>query len=284
MQMNIKRIAVITMARNDNFFLNHWIKYYGEQFGEENLYIYLDGVDQEMPEKAGQANIKIIKKQGIKVVNAEKLRLNFLSDRATELFSIGYELVIGCDADEFLIVDSNTGKSLPEYLSSIKIKTSVSALGIDVGQHLTKELPLDESKPILTQRSYAMINSRFTKTNIIAKPVRWGRGFHRVINHNFHIDKNLYLLHLGNTDYDTMMKKFNSQDIIERGEQTHYKRARFRVINLISSKEAIDGDKIFEKARKIQTFFRPVYAWNKPSMLFQKWVIKIPERFKNIGV
>ncbi|MBX2956868.1 MAG: glycosyltransferase family 2 protein [Cyclobacteriaceae bacterium] len=280
----MKRIAVITMARNDEFFLNRWVKYYGGQFGEENLYIYLDGLDQKPPQGAGRANVHIVEKQGIKVVSAEKLRLNYLSDRAAELFKIGYDLIIGCDSDEFLIVDSNTGKSLPEYLSSLKIKTSVSALGIDVGQHLKEELPLDKSKPIIQQRQYALINSRFTKTNIIAKPVRWGRGFHRVRGHNFHIDRNLYLLHFGNTDYETLMAKYNSPDIIARGEQAHFKRARISVIQSISTKKSVDGDTVFGWARIIQTIFRPIYAWNKPAMLGLRWVIKIPQRFKNIGI
>ena len=52
-----KRIAVITMARNDEFFLSRWIQYYGNQVGTENLYIYLDGTDQETPENAGEAHI-----------------------------------------------------------------------------------------------------------------------------------------------------------------------------------------------------------------------------------
>jgi hypothetical protein len=283
-ETNIKRIAVITMARNDDFFLNRWVKYYSKQFGEENLYIYLDGLDQKLPAETGKANVKIIEKQGVKVVDAEKRRLNFLSDRAAELFSVGYELIIGCDADEFLIVDNKLGKTLLEYLSSLQVNTSVSPLGLDVGQHLHNEKPLDKSKPILPQRDYALINSRFTKTSIIAKPVRWGRGFHRVNNHNFHIDKNLYLLHLGNVDYDTLVEKFNSQDIIARGEQAHYKRARFRVINSISGGKAVDGDKVFEKARKLQTIFRQIYAWNKPAMLGMQWIIKLPERFKNVGI
>ena len=280
----MKKIAVITMARNDEFFLNRWVRYYGEQFGEENLYIYLDGLDQKAPAEAGKSNVKIVEKQGVKVVDAEKRRLDFLSDRAADLFSAGYQLVIGCDADEFLIVDSRVGKSLAEYLSSIKIKTSISPLGVDVGQHLSKELPLDKSKPILPQRNYALINSRFTKTSIIAKPLRWGRGFHRINGHNFRIDKNLYLLHLGNIDYDAVMEKFNSQDIIARGEQAHYKRARFRVIYSVSEGKAIDGDKVFGKARKVQTIFRPIYAWNKPSMLGMRWIVKLPERFKDTEI
>jgi hypothetical protein len=282
--MRGKKIAVITMARNDEFFLNRWVRYYGKQFGEENLYIYLDGLDQVAPNGAGKTNVVIVEKQGIKVVDAEKRRLDFLSDRAAELFE-NYDLIIGCDADEFLIVEPNLGLSLSEYLSQKKIKTSISPLGLDVGQHLHNEKPFDKSAPILPQRSHALVNSRFTKTSIIAKPVRWGRGFHRINGHNFHIDKNLYLLHFGNIDYDALMEKFNSQDIIARGEQAHYKRARFRVIDDISSKKNfIDGDSIFAKARMIQTVFRPIYAWNKPSMLGMRWIVKLPERFKNIGI
>ncbi len=272
------------MARNDEFFLNRWVKYYGGLFGEENLYIYLDGLDQKPPAGAGNSNIHIVEKQGIKVVSAEKLRLDFLSDRAAELFKNGYDLIIGCDSDEFLIIDPNTGKGLPEYLSSIKIENSVSALGLDIGQHLKKELPLDKAKPILQQRNYALVNSRFTKTSIIAKPVRWGRGFHRIRGQNFHIDKNLYLLHCGNTDYETLLAKYLSKDIIERGEQAHFKRARLSVIQSVTDQKSIDGDKIFNWARIIQSTFRPIYAWNKPAMLGMRWIVKIPQRFKNTGI
>jgi hypothetical protein len=280
----MKRIAVITMSRNDEFFLNRWVKYYGSQFGEENLYIYLDGLDQKPPKEAGKANVQIVDKLGLKVVEAEKLRLAFLSDRAEELFKQGYELVIGCDSDEFLVVDAKTGKNLPEYLSSLKINGSVSPLGLDVGQHLKEELPLDKTKPILQQRNYALINSRFTKTSIIAKPVQWGRGFHRVRGLNFRIDRNLYLLHFGNIDYDSLVTKYHSNDIIVRGEQAHFRRARFSVIDFVTKIKSIEGDKVFEPARIIQTCFRPVYAWNKPNMLGLRWVVKIPERFKHTGL
>ena len=53
------RIAAVTMARNDEFFLNRWIKYYGGQIGSENLYIYLDGLDQKIPSGHANANITL---------------------------------------------------------------------------------------------------------------------------------------------------------------------------------------------------------------------------------
>ena len=37
-----KPIAVISMVRNDSFFANKWISYYGAQFGYQNLYLFID--------------------------------------------------------------------------------------------------------------------------------------------------------------------------------------------------------------------------------------------------
>lgn len=278
-RLPLKKIAAITMARNDEYFLNRWVAYYGQLLGEENLYIYMDGLDQSPPSGAGHANVTLVEKQGIKVVDAEKRRLNFLSDRAAELLQ-RYDLVIGTDSDECLIVDPATEMNLPQYLSSLSIRTSVSALGLDVGQHLMLEQPLDKTRPILEQRGYALINTRFTKASVIARPVRWGRGFHRVRGHNFHIDPNLYLLHLGNTDYDALLAKYHHPDIIARGEQKHFKRARMRVVHDITKKRAFTSEWILKFARFIQTWMRPIYAWNKPAMLGLRIVIKLPERFR----
>ena len=36
----MKRIAALTMVRNDDFFLRKWVEYYGSELGKENLYIY----------------------------------------------------------------------------------------------------------------------------------------------------------------------------------------------------------------------------------------------------
>ncbi|MCL2538218.1 MAG: glycosyltransferase family 2 protein [Alphaproteobacteria bacterium] len=278
----IKKIAAIVMARNDEFFLSRWIKYYGEQLGKENLYVYLDGLDQKPPANADEANVIILEKKLTKLQKFEQWRAGFMSERAAELFAAGYEIVIGTDSDEFLIADPKTGMNLAEYLSSIKIKDTVSGLGLDVGEHLKKEKTLDKTKPLLAQRGYARINSRFTKTNVISKPVRWGWGFHRVRKHNFKIDPNLYLIHAGNMDYEALMTKYNSADIIARGEQAHFKRARIRIVDDISSRRAMKGDKVFWIARLIQTIFRPPYAWNKPSMLEMRWVVKLPERFRKL--
>lgn len=270
------------MARNDEFFLSRWAAYYGKLLGEENLFIYLDGKDQTVPNNTGKANVEIVEKKGNMVVDAEKKRLAFLSDRAAELFE-KYDLVIGCDADEFLVVDPSLKLSLPQYLSKAKIKTSVSGLGLDFGQHLKEENCLDRSKPFLSQREYALLSSRYTKTTVIAKKVRWGSGFHRINRHNFHIDKNLYLFHFGNADYEALKARFDDTDFIKTGRIRHLKK-RLRVIDDVTNKKFYSGDKVFAAARLIQTVCRQIYAWNKPNMMGRRWIVKVPQRFKELGI
>ncbi len=272
-----KRIAAITMSRNDTFFLKRWIEYYGHQLGNENLYVYLDGIDQVAPTGA---NVTKLPHRDMERATGDKYRIGLLSDLARDLFARGYDIVIGCDTDEFLIVDPNTKKSLREYLSGLKIKTSVSGLGMDVGQDMNREDELDTSQPFLAQREYALLSTRYTKPVVIAKPLRWGSGFHKIRGHNFHIDKNLYLLHFGTVDYNMTHDKIKNRP---KDWQKHMARQIYRTIITITNKKH-RRESYIKLARILQTVLRPPYAWNKPFMFGIKLVTKIPERFKKSGV
>ncbi|MBQ7289880.1 MAG: glycosyltransferase family 2 protein [Alphaproteobacteria bacterium] len=274
-----KRIAAITMARNDTFFLSRWIEYYGREIGTENLYIYLDGTDQDIPENAGAAHITKLPHTDMSRSVGDKYRIGKMSDLANELLK-KYDIIIGCDCDEFLIVDPALNTSLAQYLSDKQINTTLSGLGLDVGQHLTHEKPLDSSKPFLAQRAYALLSTRYTKPVVINRPVRWGSGFHSINGHNFHIDPNLYLLHFGAVDMDMLVTKAAS-----RGPDwvNHLKRRGNGTINDVTNRPA-HGERWLKIARVMQRIFRPIYAWDKPGMLGIKRIVKIPERFQKSGV
>ena len=276
---NLKRVAVITMARNDEFFLSRWIEYYGAQFGDENLYIYLDGTDQKVPKNTGNANITKLPHRDMSRSTGDKYRINLISDLAEKLLKT-YDIVIGCDCDEFLVIDPNTNMTLHEYLSQKKINTTLSGLGLDVGQNMNTEKQLDTTKSFLSQRNFAFISTRYTKPVVINRPVRWGSGFHRIKNHNFHIDKNLYLLHFGAVDMQMLIDKATS-----RGPDwvNHLKRRGNGTINDITNRPA-RGENWIKIARKIQTYIRAPYAINKPNMLGLKLVVKIPQRLKKSGI
>ena len=277
----MKRIAALTMARNDDFYLRKWVEYYGAQLGRENLYIFLDGLDQVVGDYCAGTHAVAVEKIGSQVIEAEKGRLRFLSGKAAELLAGGYDLVIGVDADEFIIADPKLGMSLPEYLSTLRIKDSVSALGLDFGQKIGEEEEIQEDEPFLHQRHYAQLGTRYTKPSIIAKPLVWGSGFHRIKGHNFHIAKDLYLFHFGYFDLARIQARYTDKDRMDQGWGEHMHK-RSRTIRLVTEKKALDFDRWTKFARRCQTVCRPPYAWNKPGMMELKIVIRIPDRFRDL--
>jgi len=277
----MKKIAALTMVRNDDFYLRKWVEYYGAQLGRENLYIWFDGTDQVIAPFCEGTHAQLHEKIGTQVVSAEKGRLKFLSDQAAALLASGYDLVIGVDADEFVVVDPRRGQSLREYLSELKIGVSLSALGLDFGQKLGEEPDITEDRPFLQQRHYAQIGTRYTKPSIVAKPCVWGSGFHRIKGHNFHIGKDLYLLHFGYFDMARLQARFQDADRLSQGWGAHMQK-RARTIRYATNLPARDFDRWTRFARICQTLCRPPYALNKPAMLELRIVVRIPDRFQNL--
>lgn len=275
-----KNIAAISMVRNDNFFVHKWIDYYGKHLGYKNLYLVIDGYDQPLPEK--HELINIIQKEHTPMTRpkGDRYRARLVSNIAKSLFD-DYDIVIAHDIDEYLVADPDCGKDIFAYLQKPVSASSLSALGLDVGQHTEKEGPIDPSKPFLQQRSYAHVSARYTKAIVATRPLVWGSGFHRVKGKNFTIDPNLYLFHFGMVDYEMCRKKIEKSELNKSGWSGHFNR-RFALFNLILRKKAIPGDEFFPTARRRQSLFRPIFAMNKPGMLREKPVIKIPDRFKNI--
>ena len=278
----MKKIAAITMVRNDDFYLKKWVEYYSAQLGgKEHLFIYYDGTDQTIAPFCEGTYAELVPKIGTQVVSAEKGRLKYLSEKAAILLQDGYDLVIGVDADEFIVVDPKLGKTLVQYLSEIKIKGAASGLGLDFGQKLGEEDNITEDRPFLEQRHYAQLGTRYTKPSNLAEPLRWGSGFHRVKGHNFHIVKDLYLLHFGYFDMKRLEDRFNDKDRLAQGWGKHMKK-RSRTIRLVTNLKARNFERWTAFARICQTIVRPPYAWNKPAMFGLKLVVRIPERFRSV--
>jgi len=268
------------MARNDDFFVSKWMDYYGAQLGPENLFLVLDGLDQNCPPGCERINVIRLPREEQKRSHGDRNRARLLSHLARSLF-YRYDRVIAHDIDECLVVDPLMNLSLADYLQKDCSCSSLSGLGLDVGQHMEAEGSLDASRPFLEQRSYAHVSARYTKTVVAMSPLTWGSGFHRVKGRNFRIDPQLYLFHFGVVDYKRYMQKKKDQKLLDAGWEGHLER-RHGLFDLILKSEALEGDDFLKKARRRQSLFRPIYALNKPGMLKEKPVIKIPERFRSI--
>ena len=274
------KIAAITTVRNDDMFLEKWVRYYGEQLGVKNLYVFMDGHDQEIPKAATGANFLYLPHMPLKRVPSDRRRARVMSDLARGLFKY-FDAVIVTDVDEFLVVDPQLNVSLSEYLSKSKSRSSLSGLGLDVGQHIELEASLDVSRPFLDQRKFAHLSSRYTKPSVAFRPVTWGSGMHRIKGKNFHIDPDLFLFHFGMVDYELATGKTADADRITTGWSGHLSR-REKLFKIIAESEPIDGDDYFADARKYQTWHRPIYAWNKPAMIPKNPVVRIPNRFAGL--
>ena len=276
-----KKIAAMTMVRREMSFLEKWIEYYGTQLGKENIYVYLDGEDQIIPDWCQNAcNISAIPRMDLSIAMGDRARARFLSQKAAELFRQGYDIVIGTDVDEFIIPDPIHRSKLADFLSNVKAGTSISALGVDVFQRIG-EAEIDPSAGFLQQRHYGWLCPKYTKSSILFRPCRWGSGFHRVKHHNFHICKDLYLFHFGYCDSRGISDRFVHLDIRERGWRAHFNR-RLTAITKCNSKTPKDFDSVVGCVRLCQGAVRHIYAWNKPSMLGGKVVVRIPDRFEGI--
>jgi hypothetical protein len=275
-----KKIAVLSTVRNDAFFTPRWIDYYGAQFGLSALYIIMDGNDQEKPDATPGVNTITMPFVKNGVLSAEKLRARRTSDSAAALFH-SYDIVIAVDIDEFIIIDPNLGISLADYLSREDLPVSLSALGLDVIQNTKLEAKIDPSRPMLDQRRFAQLSSRYTKPAIATRPVAWGSGQHRIKGRNFRIDPNIYLFHFGSVDVGEAQSRTQDPDRVAAGWSAHQAR-RNAMFEYISTATAVEGDTRFASARREQSLWRPIYAWNKPGKLWSKDVVTIPERFSGL--
>ena len=142
------------------------------------------------------------------------------------------------------------------------------------------ESELDTEAPFLEQRGFALLSTRYTKPVVKVTRAPWGSGFHSIRHHNFHIDKNLYLLHFGAIDLKMLERK-----AAKRGADwlNHLQRRGNGTINAVTNSK-IKSEKWLNIARILQTYMRPIYALRKPAMLGLKPVVKIPTRFKKSGV
>lgn len=281
-----KRIAAVTMARNDGFFLSRWLRYYAAQLGAGNLYVLLDGLEQRLPEAESYPTVNVSNLPHLPLARAkgDKHRialLNALADRL--LTEEGYNLVIGTDCDEFVVVDPALNQSLPDYLSSCSIPVGLSPLGIDLGQRIPQEGTLDPQRSILAQRRYGVLSPRYTKASIRAIVTPWGSGFHRLRHHDFHIAQQLYLIHAGNCDMERLKAKMSDRSRIDSGWAKHIER-RAKTILATTRRLPSDADKRFEKVQRIFARTRLPWAPNKPGHIGPAIVVKLPERFGGIFI
>lgn len=97
----------------------------------------------------------------------------------------------------------------------------------------------------------------------------------------FSICNDLYLIHLGYCDNKDILDKVVDPESKKSGWRAHLNRRLF-AIRKCNGKTPRDFDKSVRSARFLQTWFRHIFALNKPSMLGHQVIVRIPERFEGV--
>lgn len=283
----MKRIAAVTMVRDDAFFLERWIRYYGREIGEANLFVLLDGLDEELPSSVADRGITVTKlpHRTLSRVAGDKYRIGELNHLAERLLAEGYEMVIGTDADEFILPDPQTGQGLADFLSALPPRHSYSPLGVDLGQHLRLEpSALDPEHSILAQRHYALLHHRYTKVSIKTDPTPWGSGFHRLRRAGYRIVPDLFLVHTGNCDLELLRAKMGDSARGQADWQQHLQRRAETITRITDCETPQPADDLWDKVRRRQQRTHLPWAWGKPYTLGKVPVVQLPERFAEISI
>lgn len=195
--MEDKNLAcAITMVKDDYFFLERWVRYYGELFGRGSLYVVSHGGDPKVAEIAAGANVIAI--PGVFNEKFDAARWRLLNGVANGLRGY-HEFVIVGDVDELVVVDPKTGLSLAEFLGKRRGKTTITPVGLEVVHKPELEAePISDA--ILGPRRFVRFSSAYSKPCIFNHQTHLSRGGHYAKNPELKIFRNLYLLHLRYAD------------------------------------------------------------------------------------
>jgi Glycosyl transferase family 2 len=192
------QVAVLTMVRDDAFFLRKWCEYYGGLFGRENLYVINHGRTQLVREIAWGCNVIGIPGDAHKNFDAKRWRL--LNGILAGLRQY-YTHVICGDVDELVVMDPVSGMDLAQFLTNQDGGRVMTPFGLEV-MHLRQQEPDPVDNLILGPRRHVRMAMHYAKPCIVSAPVKLARGGHYSEYPSLDMPDDMYLLHLKYCDFE----------------------------------------------------------------------------------
>jgi hypothetical protein len=223
------RTAAVTFVYNEFFNLPIWIRYFGANFGEKNLFVVDLGTSDGSTDNLGDVNKISLPRETFD----EYQKTGFITSLCKGLL-LYYDTVVYTDADEIVVADPSIYPTLRDYVERREFDYT-SCVGLNMLHMITMEDPLDPTQPILAQRRYALFASAQCKPLVTRVPLNWAPGFH-CSDRAPQIDPNLFVFHNKMIDYTLAMKRHKisrtasySERTVEAGMGAHsrYSNERF---------------------------------------------------------
>jgi len=188
----MQTVAVVTMVRDDTFFLKTWLRHYGDLFGRENCYVINHGRGEAVNKLAEGCNIIGI--PGDPHKNFDVKRWSLLNNLFSGLRRYYRHVIVG-DVDELVVVDPDAGVNLLEWLQNAPDGRVYTPVGLEVIHRIDQEDQTTEAQ-ILGPRRHVRLAPHYSKPCIVSTPTKLSRGGHFAQYNRLHTPDELYLMHL----------------------------------------------------------------------------------------
>ncbi|MDF1854018.1 glycosyltransferase family 2 protein [Pseudooceanicola sp.] len=189
--------CAITMLRDDLFFLEIWLRHYGDMLGRENCYVIAHGREPEVLAMAEGCNIIGIPGEHHKNFDMKRWRL--LNNLVMGLNPYYKHVIVG-DVDELVVVDPAEGKTLLDWLEDAPERRVFTPLGLEVLHRIDVE---DEAigAQVLGPRRHVRVAPHYSKPCIVSIGTKIARGGHFAQFDKLFTPDALYLMHLKFVDF-----------------------------------------------------------------------------------
>ncbi|ASM72047.1 glycosyltransferase family 2 protein [Pseudosulfitobacter pseudonitzschiae] len=217
----MQTVAVVTMVRDDAFFLKAWLRHYGEMFGRQNCYVVNHGYGEEVAELAKGCNIIGI--PGDPHKNFDVKRWSLLNNLFGGLRRYYKHVIVG-DVDELVVVDPDAGVNLLQWLEKAETDRIYTPVGLEVIHRIDLEDEPAEAQ-ILGPRRHVRIAPHYSKPCIVSTPAKLSRGGHFAQYPKLHTPDDLYLMHLKFCDFGAYTGAMDRRNAVSAEVGVDYKQA-----------------------------------------------------------
>lgn len=186
-------VAVITMARDEGDLLPLWVSHYARHVGIDNLVVLDDNSVDGSTAGLGCTVHRVPPLTG--GLAFEPVRMRLMNGIAGGLLA-AYDYVVFVDVDEFLVTDPDVYPTLPDLLEDRGRPEALGVVGLNVVHIPSAEPdPLDLTRPLLEQRSFAKFTPLMCKPSVKRINAGWAVSSHG-LKAPYTIDPELFMLHL----------------------------------------------------------------------------------------
>ncbi|UOA26992.1 glycosyltransferase family 2 protein [Pseudosulfitobacter sp. DSM 107133] len=217
----MQTVAVVTMVRDDAFFLKAWLRHYGEMFGRQNCYVINHGYGEEVAELAKGCNIIGI--PGDPHKNFDVKRWSLLNNLFGGLRRYYKHVIVG-DVDELVVVDPQAGVNLLQWLEKADTDRVYTPVGLEVIHRIDiEDQPANDM--ILGPRRHVRVAPHYSKPSIVSTPAKLSRGGHFAQYSKLHTPDELYLMHLKFCDFDAYSGAMDRRNAVSAEVGVSFKQA-----------------------------------------------------------